>query len=319
MIRSNRSARARFIRAAQRKMDINESRSGRRFLTKAEARRIFNRVKEDEDVEECDAQKEDDEADTTEVSESRRRLAARRRREAYRRGLAAGRRAALKEDDEEVPADDVPADDGGDVDADAAAADTDIDAGGDAPVDDASADVEGAPTIQDMVNNISVQLNDIKQTLGMTVESDLGPDADADVGDTLPESKSVLGGARRRLEARRRSMLRNRKSVKEGIAFADDISHRADGFAMSTKKGYSKTVANGSLGKKAPEPKISDNELANGTEKNVVRWGKDATDLDTKKPYAKANVDTDAEIDKYISSLKGQKQVESILKSFSRS
>lgn len=302
MIRSNRSARARFIRAAQRKMDINESRSGRRFLTKAEARRIFNRVKEDEDVEECDAQKEDDEADTTEVSESRRRLAARRCREAYRRGLAAGRRAALKEDDEEVPADDVPADDGGD-----------------APVDDASADAEGAPTIQDMVNNISVQLNDIKQTLGMTVESDLGPDADADVGDTLPESKSVLGGARRRLEARRRSMLRNRKSVKEGIAFADDISHRADGFAMSTKKGYSKTVANGSLGKKAPEPKISDNELANGTEKNVVRWGKDATDLDTKKPYAKANVDTDAEIDKYISSLKGQKQVESILKSFSRS
>lgn len=311
MIRSNRSARERFIRAAQRKMDINESRSGRRFLTKAEARRIFNRVKED--VEECDAQKEDDEADTTEVSESRRRLAARRRLEAYRRRRAA-RRAALKEDDEEVPADD-----SGDVDADAAA-DTDIDAGGDAPVDDASADTDSAPTIQDMVNNISVQLNDIKQTLGMTVESDLGPDADTDVGDALPESKrSVLCGARRRLEARRRSMLRNRRLVKEGIAFADDISHRADGFAMSTKKGYSKTIANGSLGKKAPEPKISDNELANGTEKNVVRWGKDATDLDTKKPYAKANVDTDAEIDKYISSLKGQKQVESILKSFSRS
>ncbi len=189
---------------------------------------------------------------------------------------------------------------------------------------------EEGPTVQDMVNSISQSLVDIKKALGMTTvateidstedgpalgESTINEEED-DADETVDESadEELDESAVKAAATREAAIAKGNAARQEESAFAKDLSDKLDGFGFKGKNLPDQPAAK-KIDFGVTFKKVGNAELAAGTDKSkdVCRWGKDSTCLSQKK-------DKDGLVDKdvqaYIDSLKGAKQVEAILNSF---
>lgn len=215
------------------------------------------------------------------------------RREAIRE--AARRARAVREaEEDEVMDEEMPSEEGDEMEAEAPAEDND-------------------DSVKDMINNVAAEVNRIKDAMGMTVdieepaeEEEEAPveDEEAPAEEEMME-ESVLRSSRNRL-ARREAVMKH----------AADIDSKLEGFGFNKKDGYKNAAADkvGDIRKNKPLTRPSDKELAAGSSKDKIRWGKDSKFVKAKA----GKFDGNDEIQNYIDSIKGKRQVESILNSFKK-